>query len=100
MKKLFVQETIEKIGQEVELFGWVDSKRDHKKIVFIDKDKGLFEPRDIIVGARAGGFYEVKSGLQEGEKVVTSGNFLIDSESRLKAVLEGMGTEGAHQHGQ
>src|SRR3989304_3118915 len=36
MKKLFVEQTIDKIGQEVELYGWVDSKRDHKKIVFID----------------------------------------------------------------
>ncbi len=36
MKKLFVVDTPEKIGQEVELFGWIDTKRDHKKIVFID----------------------------------------------------------------
>ncbi|MBW7960266.1 aspartate--tRNA ligase [Patescibacteria group bacterium] len=36
MKKIPISETINKIGQEVELFGWVDSKRDHKKIVFLD----------------------------------------------------------------
>ena len=36
MKNFFVEETVNKIGQEVELYGWVDSKRDHKKIVFID----------------------------------------------------------------
>ena len=36
MKKLFVEDTISKIGQEVELYGWVDSKRDHKNIIFID----------------------------------------------------------------
>lgn len=36
MKNLFVEQTIDKIGQEVELYGWIDSKRDHKKIVFID----------------------------------------------------------------
>ncbi len=36
MKKLFVEETVNKIGKEVELYGWVDSKRDHKKIIFID----------------------------------------------------------------
>lgn len=36
MKKLFVEQTVDKVGQEVELYGWVDSKRDHKKIVFID----------------------------------------------------------------
>ena len=72
-----------------------------KKIVFVDKGQGVFEPRDITVGARAEGYYELKSGVQEGEVVVTSGNFLIDSESRLKAALEGMsGPEGGHQHGQ
>ncbi|MCX7881572.1 MAG: OB-fold nucleic acid binding domain-containing protein [Patescibacteria group bacterium] len=36
MKNLFISQTINKIGQEVELYGWVDSKRDHKKVVFID----------------------------------------------------------------
>lgn len=36
MKNLFIEQTVDKIGQEVELYGWVDSKRDHKKIVFID----------------------------------------------------------------
>ena len=36
MKDLFVVDTVKKIGEEVELYGWVDSKRDHKKIVFID----------------------------------------------------------------
>ena len=36
MKNLFVAETVKKIGEEVELYGWVDTKRDHKKIVFID----------------------------------------------------------------
>ncbi len=36
MKTLFISETVDKVGQEVELYGWVDSKRDHKKIVFID----------------------------------------------------------------
>lgn len=36
MKNLFVIDTVDKVGKEVELYGWVDSKRDHKKIVFID----------------------------------------------------------------
>lgn len=36
MKKLFIEDSIKKIGQEIELYGWVDSKREHKKIVFID----------------------------------------------------------------
>src|SRR3989338_5086960 len=61
-----------------------------KQIAFVDKGQGLFEPRDVTVGVKADDYYEVKSGVAEGELVVTSGNFLIDSESRLKAALQGM----------
>ncbi len=61
-----------------------------QKIVFVDRGEGLFEPRNVTLGARGEGFYEVKAGVAEGERVVTSGNFLIDSESRLKAALQGM----------
>ncbi|MBI4342007.1 MAG: efflux RND transporter periplasmic adaptor subunit [Candidatus Omnitrophica bacterium] len=71
-----------------------------KQIVFVDKGQGLFEPRDVTVGAQADGFDEVKQGVAEGEPVVTSGNFLIDSESRLKGALEGAGGGSGHQHGQ
>ena len=70
-----------------------------KFIAFVDKGQGLFEPRDVIVGVKADGYYEVKAGVVEGELVVTSGNFLIDSESRLKAALQDM-SGGGHQHGQ
>ena len=69
-----------------------------RQIVFVDKGQGLFEPCDVTVGAKGGGFYELKSGVSEGESVVTSGNFLIDSESRLKAALEGMASGGESQH--
>jgi len=68
------------------------------QLVFVDKGEGIFEPREVVVGVNADGFYELKRGVAEGEVVVTSGNFLIDSESRLKAALEDM-TGGAHQHG-
>jgi multidrug efflux pump subunit AcrA (membrane-fusion protein) len=71
-----------------------------RRIVFVDKGQGLFEPRDVTVGVKAEGFSEITSGVAEGERVVTSGNFLVDSESRLKAALEGMGSGGGHQHGQ
>jgi Cu(I)/Ag(I) efflux system membrane fusion protein len=67
--------------------------------VFVDKGEGLFEPRDVTVGVKAEGFVEIIDGVAEGERVVTSGNFLIDSESRLKAALEGASAVG-HQHGQ
>lgn len=68
-----------------------------KTLVFIKNEQGLFEPREITLGAKAGKFYEAAGGLHEGEWVVTSGNFLIDSESRLQAAFENM--SGAHQHG-
>lgn len=69
-----------------------------KQIVFVDKGQGLFEPRDVAVGVKADGYDEITSGVAEGERVVTSGNFLIDSESRLKAALEGVTGRG-HEHG-
>ncbi len=71
-----------------------------RQIVFVDKGQGLLEPRDVVLGAKADNDYEIKKGLSAGEMVVTSGNFLIDSESRLKAALEGMSSGGGHSHGQ
>ena len=51
---------------------------------------GRFQPRDVEIGAEADGWYEVLSGLHEGEHIVTSAQFLIDSESNLKAALSSM----------
>ncbi len=61
-----------------------------QNLVFVDKGNGIFEPRTLTLGQRSGGFLEVKDGLKEGERVVANGNFLLDSESRLKAALTGM----------
>ncbi|MDP2942470.1 MAG: efflux transporter periplasmic adaptor subunit, partial [Candidatus Omnitrophota bacterium] len=59
------------------------------------------ESREVKLGPKAEGFYEVIEGLSEGDIVVTSGNFLIDSESRLKSVIPGSGSDGeGHKHGQ
>jgi Cu(I)/Ag(I) efflux system membrane fusion protein len=72
------------------------------QMAFVDRGQGYFESRHIQAGSRVQGFYEVLSGLREGEKVVTSANFLIDSESRLGGGMAGMpGMEGmgGHQHG-
>ncbi|MDP3703374.1 MAG: efflux RND transporter periplasmic adaptor subunit [Candidatus Omnitrophota bacterium] len=68
-----------------------------RQIVFVDQGQGLFEPRQVTTGVNADGYTEIKDGLNEGERVVTSGNFLIDSESRLKGALQKSG--GSHQHG-
>jgi Cu(I)/Ag(I) efflux system membrane fusion protein len=58
-----------------------------RQIVFVDKGGGRLEPRAVTAGARSGGLAVILQGLQQGERVVTSGNFLIDSESRLRAAL-------------
>jgi hypothetical protein len=58
-----------------------------RHIVFVVIGEGTFEPRTVHLGREAGGYYEVLEGLQPGEDVVTSANFLIDSESRFRAAL-------------
>ncbi|HLF17623.1 MAG TPA: efflux RND transporter periplasmic adaptor subunit [Candidatus Omnitrophota bacterium] len=62
-----------------------------KDVVFVDSGKGIFQPRQVTLGAETKGYFEIKSGLKQDEVVVTSGNFLIDSESRLKAAIEDSG---------
>jgi multidrug efflux pump subunit AcrA (membrane-fusion protein) len=71
-----------------------------RSVVFVVKSDGTFEPREVSVGTKSEQFYEVRSGLTAGERVVTQANFLIDSESRLKAALAQMSGPGGHQHGQ
>jgi len=63
----------------------------NKFIVFVDHGDGKLEPRPIEVGVRSGDYYEVVSGLNEGDRVVSSANFLIDSESRIQGVLKTWG---------
>jgi RND family efflux transporter MFP subunit len=63
---------------------------DHKT-VFIDRGNGYLEPRQVKTGEREGDRIQILSGLSGGERVVTSGNFLVDSESQMKAAASGMG---------
>ncbi len=67
-----------------------------RKIVYLIKDDDMIELREVNLGQKAQGYYEVLSGLKVGDIVVTSGNFLVDSESRLKSAL----TDPSHQHNQ
>jgi len=57
-------------------------------IVFVDKGGGKLEPRYVELGRKYGDFYEVKSGLSESERVVTSANFLIDAEAKVQGALK------------
>jgi len=65
-----------------------------RQMAIVDKGDGYFEPREVKVGAKVDHYYEILKGLKAGERVVTSANFLIDSESRFK---EAVGAPG-HSH--
>lgn len=60
------------------------------KTVFVDRGNGYLEPRHVETGELLGDRIVILKGLQPGERIVTSGTFLIDSESRLKAAAAGM----------
>jgi len=62
-----------------------------RQTVFVDRGNGYFEPRQVKTGEREGDRIQILSGLTQGERIVTSGNFLIDSESQMKAAASGMG---------
>jgi len=59
-----------------------------RNVVFVDKGEGKLEPRIVELGSKYGDIYEVQSGLQEGERVVASANFLIDAESKVQGALK------------
>jgi multidrug efflux pump subunit AcrA (membrane-fusion protein) len=58
-----------------------------RRLVFIDHEGGALEPREVQVGFKVAAGVQVLSGVSEGERVVTSANFLLDSESSLKSAL-------------
>ena len=64
-----------------------------RDVAFVDTGDGVFEPRQVRIGIRLPDRYEVLSGLAEGERVLASANFFVDSESRLKAAFSAA-TEG------
>jgi Cu(I)/Ag(I) efflux system membrane fusion protein/cobalt-zinc-cadmium efflux system membrane fusion protein len=72
-----------------------------RKIVFIAREEGKFEPREIRLGAESDdGYVEILSGLLEHEKVVTSGQFLLDSESRTREAIAKMRASQKRQNEQ
>jgi membrane fusion protein, copper/silver efflux system len=60
-----------------------------RKTVFVDRGNGYFEPRQVETGSHIGDDVEVTKGLVPGERIVISGTFFVDSESRMKAVARG-----------
>ena len=61
-----------------------------RKTVFVDRGNGFFEPRQVETGWRMGDRVEIVKGLMPGERIVISGTFLLDSESRMKMAAAGM----------
>ncbi|MBI2359369.1 MAG: efflux RND transporter periplasmic adaptor subunit [Deltaproteobacteria bacterium] len=71
-----------------------------RKVVFIDKGEGRFEPREIKLGAKFDSHHEVLSGLSPGERILASASFLLDSESRLNEAMGAMaGMPGMEKEG-
>ena len=60
-----------------------------RKTVYVNRRNGFFEPRQVETGWRLGDRVEITKGLAPGERIVVSGNFLIDSESRMKSATAG-----------
>src|SRR5207247_4343214 len=71
----------------------LDSGR--RQVVFVASGDGQLVPRDVKLGSRFDDYVEVLEGLSPGERVVTSANFLVDSESKLQAAESMMGMMGA-----
>ena len=61
-----------------------------RRMVFVAKGMGRFEPREVKIGSRINHHIVILEGLTEGESVVTHGTFLMDSESKMMAAMEGM----------
>ncbi len=70
-----------------------------RRIVFVKSEKTRFEPREIRIGPRVGNEFVVLSGLREGDTIVTSAHFLIDTESKFQAAIEKGTSQGAGHGG-
>jgi len=76
-----------------------------RAVVYVEKEPGLYYGTEVVLGPRAGDFYIVEDGLEEGQRVVTNGNFKIDSAIQIMAKPsmmnpEGGGPQPGHQHGE
>ncbi len=59
-----------------------------RNLVFVDRREGRLQPRAVLLGDKFGDRYEVREGLTEGERVVSSANFLIDAEAKVQGALK------------
>jgi Cu(I)/Ag(I) efflux system membrane fusion protein len=82
-------------GLTVPLDAVIDSGREQR--VFVERSKGMFEPRQVETGRRLADRVEILRGLAEGERVVAAGTFLVDSESRLRSNPQSPPKQPAHE---
>lgn len=80
-----------KLGQGVSVPKEAVLDTGDRQVVFVQEDGGRFEPRVVETGKEGDEFIEIRKGVAEGELVVTSANFLIDSESRFQAAARDFG---------
>jgi membrane fusion protein, copper/silver efflux system len=87
------------LGEKLALPGSAVMRSGERDYVFVvGKDEQL-QPVEVKIGLRSGDYFEMITGLYEGDRVVTSANFLIDSESSLKAALQAVTAQpGGHEH--
>ncbi len=76
-----------------------------RTIVYVERSRGLFEPREVTLGPRAGEYVPVLLGLRDGERVVTRGGFLIDSQFQISGHASlfypgGLHAPAGHEHGE
>ena len=69
-----------------------------RQYIFVQQEQNVFVPKEIELGAKVGDDFVVRKGLTTGEQVVVDGNFLLDSESQLKAAAGGRMNMGGHHH--
>jgi RND family efflux transporter MFP subunit len=86
-----------------EVFAKIETTMNEAREQFAPPDRPTFEGREIVLGPRAGDYYLVRHGVEEGEIVVTQGNFKIDAEIQIQAKPSMMTPEGGggggHDHG-
>ncbi|MBF0532500.1 MAG: efflux RND transporter periplasmic adaptor subunit [Candidatus Omnitrophica bacterium] len=83
--EMYVNATIqEKLGMKLAVPASAVLDTGIRQVVYLSQPDNVLESQEVVLGQKAGDYYEVISGLKEGDAVVTSGNFLVDAETKLK----------------
>lgn len=94
-------ETRVELGQQLLVPSGAVFDTGKRQYVFVKQDEGVFVPKEVVLGPKSQDRFVVRNGVEAGDMVVIDGNFLLDSESQLKAAASGSADETsaeAHQH--